>query len=182
MADQGSEGLLSPFLRERRLAAARQHLRGRVLDLGCGGGLLAQWVEPADYLGFDVDPTSLAAARQAFRHHRFTADFPDTERFDTVVALAVIEHLPEPWRHLAQWRSLLAEGGRLVLTTPHPSVDMVHTLGARLGIFSRHASEEHQDLLDRAGLVLAAGRGGLSVELYRRFLLGANQLAVLRAA
>ena len=71
---------------------------------------------------------------------------------------------------------------RLVLTTPHPSVDMVHTLGARLGIFSRHASEEHQDLLDHAGLVQAAGRGGLSVELYRRFLLGANQLAVLRAA
>jgi SAM-dependent methyltransferase len=181
MADQGSEGLLSPFLRDRRLEAARPHLRGRVLDLGCGGGRLAQWVQPGDYLGFDVDPASLAAATGAFPQHRFATQLPAGERFDTLVALAVIEHLPEPERHLAQWRELLAPGGSMVLTTPHPHVDRLHRLGARLGIFSRHASEEHQDLLDRAGLVRVADLAGLRVEHYRRFLLGANQLVVLRA-
>ena len=40
------------------------HLRGRVLDLGCGGGRLAQWVEPASYLGFDIDPASLAGCNE----------------------------------------------------------------------------------------------------------------------
>lgn len=181
MADQASEGLLSPFLRDRRLQAARPHLRGRILDLGCGGGLLARWAEPQTYLGFDVDPDSLAAARRAFPRHRFVGDLPAGQGFDTLVALAVIEHLPQPERHLAQWRQLLAPGGTMVLTTPHPRVDLVHRLGARLGIFSRHASEEHQDLLDRAGLERAAGAAGLTVALYRRFLLGANQLVLLRA-
>lgn len=181
MADQGSEGLLSPFLRDRRLEAARPHLHGRVLDLGCGGGTLARWVESDAYLGFDVDPASVATARQGFPRHRFVGELPTDERFDTIVALAVIEHLPQPERHLARWRELLAAGGTMVLTTPHPSVDRVHRIGARLGVFSRHASEEHQDLLDRAGLERAARAAGLGVALYRRFLSGANQLVLLRA-
>ena len=41
MADQGAEGLFSPFLRSRRLKAACPYIKGRVLDVGCGTGALA---------------------------------------------------------------------------------------------------------------------------------------------
>ena len=45
MADQGTEGILSPYLRRKRIQAATPYLKGGVLDVGCGGGVLATLVE-----------------------------------------------------------------------------------------------------------------------------------------
>ena len=55
-------------------------------------------------------------------------------------------------------------------------------LGARVGLFSRHASEEHEQLLDRTRLESLAEKAGLNLVHYRRVLLGANQLAVMKRA
>jgi hypothetical protein len=72
--------------------------------------------------------------------------------------------------------------GRIVLTTPHPSFEWVHTLGARLGLFSQEAHEDHEHLIDAAGIAELAGRMSLRVVKAKRFLLGANQLFVLARA
>lgn len=183
MADQVAEGLLSPFLRARRLAAVRPFLRGRVLDFGCGTGALAAQVAGARYLGVDRDEASLAVARTAWPRHRFQTTLPPVgSAFDTVVALAVIEHLADPQALLSTLahRLAVAETSRLVVTTPHPSVDWLHHAGAAIGLFSRHASEEHETLLDRRALMEIGAGASLRLDLYRRFLLGANQLAVFR--
>jgi len=174
---------LSPFLRNRRIAAARPYLQDMVLDFGCGTGALAAWVAPNQYLGIDCDAESLRRARARFPQHRFVAALPDpAERFDSVIALAVIEHVADPVGLLRRLSHHLAGTGaaRLVLTTPHPSVDWVHHAGARIGLFSRHASEEHEDLMDLAALTQAGAAAGLSLVTYRRFLFGANQLAVFQ--
>jgi len=42
-------------------------------------------------------------------------------RFDTVTCCELIEHLEEPYELLRILRPLVAEGGRLVLTTPNPT-------------------------------------------------------------
>lgn len=158
MADQGAEGLFSPFLRRRRFAAARPFLEGNVLDFGCGAGGLAEYVPPDHYLGVEIDPLSLQRAQSQFSFHKFTADPPDfSQKFDTVVS-----------------------GARLIITTPHPSVDWVHDIGATLGLFSKHANEEHEDLLDYSKLKATGIQAGLKLVSYRRFLLGANQLAVFK--
>lgn len=52
-------------------------------------------------------------------------------------------------------------------------------LGARAGLCSPEAQDEHRALLDRAGLAACAAESGLRVQAYRTFLLGLNQLAVL---
>ena len=62
MADQGNEGLLSPWLWRKRVAAAFPHLRGKVLDIGCGSGALAEHVTAESYTGVDIDRDSLAIA------------------------------------------------------------------------------------------------------------------------
>ncbi|AUB80751.1 class I SAM-dependent methyltransferase [Candidatus Thiodictyon syntrophicum] len=183
MADQGAEGLLSPFLRNRRIAAARPYLEGRVLDFGCGAGALAAWIAPSRYVGIDIDAESLQRARAEFPQHRFLAALPEpAERFDSVITLAVIEHVRDPVALLRLLSGHLTETqtARLVLTTPHPSVDWVHHVGATVGLFSRHASEEHEGLLDRAALTQAGVKAGLTLVCYRRFLFGANQLAVFQ--
>ena len=183
MADQGSQGLLSSFLRTQRLKAAKHHLRGRVLDFGCGSGAIAEFVEPTRYEGYDLDPASVSEARRRFPKHDFqtTEPAPD-EQFDTVVLLAVLEHVSDPSGFLRMLSGFLRPDGRLVLTTPHPSMEWAHTAGARVRLFSHDAHEEHETLLDRKMIEQVAGGAGLAVENYRRFLLGANQLAVLRRA
>jgi SAM-dependent methyltransferase len=183
MSDQGAEGSLSPFLRRRRFAAAKPFLRGRILDIGCGAGRLAAWFGPDNYVGVEIDPESLRKARTTFPGHRFEADFPsEREKFDTVVALAVIEHVSDPGAFLKKLSRYLVDSreASIVCTTPHPAAEWIHDVGAGLGLFSKHANEEHEALLGRRKLSDAAAAAGLGMTAYRRFLLGANQLAVFQ--
>jgi 2-polyprenyl-3-methyl-5-hydroxy-6-metoxy-1,4-benzoquinol methylase len=183
MPDQ-IDGLLSGFLRERRIAAARPHIEGRVLDYGCGVGVLRDRVTVAEYTGVDLDADSIRIARQ--RHpgatFRTLDEFRGGGPYDTIVALAVIEHVPNPGRLLQDFASWLDPEGRIVLTTPNPALEWAHGAGARLRLFSRSAHAEHQSLMGRQALQRAAGEAGLDVLRYRRFLWGANQLMVLRRA
>jgi 2-polyprenyl-3-methyl-5-hydroxy-6-metoxy-1,4-benzoquinol methylase len=173
-------GVLSPWLQRRRLKIGPPYLRGRVLDYGCGDGQLASRCRPNAYLGVDIKLHALDQAREAHPGFRFATSVSSHERFDTVAAFAFIEHVPDPGAWLARFASLLEPDGRIVLTTPHPSMEWAHTLGARTHLFSQDAHEEHQELLDRERLQELATDAGLLVETYRRFLLGANQLVVLR--
>ncbi|MEJ5370241.1 MAG: class I SAM-dependent methyltransferase [Bryobacteraceae bacterium] len=179
MGDQGSQGVFSPFLRSRRIRAALPFLRGRVLDFGCGAGALAAHVPPDRYAGVDRDAAALEEARRRFPHHRFLTELPAGELFDTIAALAVVEHMRDPAGWLEHLRSWLAPEGRIVLTTPHPAFRRIHETGARFGWFSQEAADEHEEMLDRAALVRVAAAASLRMTLYRRFLFGANQLAVL---
>jgi 2-polyprenyl-3-methyl-5-hydroxy-6-metoxy-1,4-benzoquinol methylase len=175
--------LASPFLQRRRIAAALPYIRGQVLDVGCGNGALAEFVSPAQYRGVDRDSESLSIARRRFPAHVFTEEVPSPEeRFDTVAALAVIEHVTDPASFLYGLLNRLAASpdAVVVVTTPHPVFGWVHALGSRIGIFSRHGAEEHQPLLGRPQLNAIAAACGVAPPQYRRFLLGANQLAVYR--
>ena len=182
-------GLLTRSVQRARLAAAMPHVPpgGRLLDLGCGlTGLPTRF--PA-YVGCDRNPVVLDEMRRlhpsaAFAPWDVEADEPPPEvlagaPYDAILMLAILEHLAEPARALARAGALLAPGGRLLATTPHPLGRLPLEAGARLGLLSRHADEEHETLLDRAGLERCAAEAGLVVVSYSRFLLGLNQLVVL---
>jgi 2-polyprenyl-3-methyl-5-hydroxy-6-metoxy-1,4-benzoquinol methylase len=184
MPDQGSEGKLSLFLRQQRFLAAMPFLKGRILDIGCGTGTLAKWFEPKNYVGVDIDSESVNKAHLAFPKHRFDEEMPnEEEKFDTVVALAVIEHVPAPTSFLLKLAQYLKcqHYSYIVCTTPHPSFEWIHEVGAEMGLFSKHACEEHEALLNKKFLAEVAASAGLRMTVYRRFLLGANQLAVFQA-
>lgn len=178
MADQGSQGLVSPFLRSARMKAAIPWLRGDVLDIGCGTGLLSTMVT-GSYFGHDIDSVALETARVRYPQHRFSTEMPRGEKFDTVVALALIEHLKEPDQAVAEWAKLLRGGGRVVMTTPHRAFRAIHDAGAKIGLFSADAADEHEEMFDRQGLHELAEKAGLRIVKYKRFLFGANQLIVL---
>lgn len=178
MADQGSEGLLSPYLRRKRIQAVIPYLKGRILDFGCGTGALAKLVDSDKYLGVEIDDISLQKAKDSLRNHQFVSSLPNScEKFDTVVSLAVIEHVSDPVSFLCTLAEHLKDG-YLIVTTPHPAVDRLHGFGAAIGLFSKHANEEHGDLLDRSRLEMVGAQAGLKLNFYSRFLFGANQIAV----
>ena len=187
MADQLT-GLLSPFLRSRRITAVKPFLgQGDLLDIGCGTGELAHHIDSRRYVGVDWDAESIGIARKSFPTHRFLtlAEFnslPNERNFDAIVGLAVIEHVDDPQQWLDWLRTLLKPDGRIVLTTPHPSVRGIHEFGAQLGLFSQEGAKEHRELIDRRRMIEVAAAAGFQVRHFKRFLSGCNQLFVLQRA
>jgi 2-polyprenyl-6-hydroxyphenyl methylase/3-demethylubiquinone-9 3-methyltransferase len=97
----------------------------RVLDAGCGGGLVARELAAAgaEVVGVDRSLGSLGVARRAVGR-RFVPAQGRLERlpfadgsFDAVVAADVLEHLPDLPAAVAELARVLAPGGGLVFDT-----------------------------------------------------------------
>ena len=106
-----------------------QPLKGlRLLDIGCGGGLLS---EPMARLGFTVlgaDPleknVKTAAAHAAgsglnIEYQTTTAEMLESEgaRFDLVLNMEVVEHVADLGAFLKTCANLIAPGGCMVVAT-----------------------------------------------------------------
>lgn len=126
------------FVERRRL-----HLNGafflpylasgmRVLDCGCGPGTItldiAERIDPGPVVGIDMSQaqvdlaTRSAAARGLvnveFRQgNAYALPFPDAS-FDAVFSHALLEHLAEPPRAIAEFGRVLKPGGWLGVCTP----------------------------------------------------------------
>lgn len=100
----------------------------RLLDIGCGGGLVA---EPMSRLGFDVtaidaDPRAIAVARAHAEATGLPIDYRvataesmvgSGQRFDTVLALEILEHVADPTAFLQSAGALVRHGGAFVGAT-----------------------------------------------------------------
>jgi len=110
--------------------ADRVELSGsRVLDVGCGGGILAESMshKGADVLGIDLAEAPLAVARlhametgAALEYQEISAEDCAAEQpgsFDTVTCLEMLEHVPDPASTVAACAALVKPGGRVFFST-----------------------------------------------------------------
>lgn len=145
----------------------------RVLDLGCGQGVLldalARTLPDTLLVGIDaVAPPDHASWIAVTGDISGRLPFGDAS-FDVVVAGEVIEHVPHPDLMLSEVRRILAPGGRLVLSTPN-IVGWANRVLVPLGIqplFTETSSEVH---LGRRWRVLGQGnqvQGHLKVFSHR---------------
>lgn len=98
----------------------------RVLDLGCGGGLLANYLAERGHLvtGIDTTPENLAIARAADRSRSAIYEVGDARAlpyarhsFDVVCAMDLLEHVEDPARVIAEASRVLAPGGLFIFHT-----------------------------------------------------------------
>lgn len=139
---------------------------GRGLDLGCGDGIVGGVLIEAASLdaleGVDVSPVAEENVR-ARGYAAYTVSdirklpFPDA-KFDYLISICVVEHVPDLDRVLAEASRVLRPGGRFWFTTPSPSFHegliayrLLRALGAtqcaeRFRVFKDLSSMQHHYL------------------------------------
>lgn len=96
----------------------------RLLDIGCGDGVLLDACERAgiDFVGTEVSPVLVERLRNQYgnriRYAEELASFP-SESFDVVALINVIEHLEKPGEIVAEARRLLKPGGVFLVHAPN---------------------------------------------------------------
>jgi len=98
----------------------------RVLDVGCGGGVLTQlWADKckAEFVGIEPDPARAARARE--RGLEMHVGYLTEEiirrigSFDIVIFADVLEHLPNPHAVLLLSRAALKPRGAVIVSVPN---------------------------------------------------------------
>ncbi len=100
----------------------------RILDIGCGGGLLSEPMARlgADVVGADAAPRNIPVARLHAEQAGLKIDYRHTtaeglaaagEQFDVVLNMEVVEHVADPQAYLTACHALLKPGGLMVCST-----------------------------------------------------------------
>ncbi|HEX8743154.1 MAG TPA: class I SAM-dependent methyltransferase [Thermoleophilaceae bacterium] len=116
---------------------ARHAPSGRLLDVGCGHGLLLDEARRRGYAteGIEVSESAVAHARGALGltiHEQPFADADlEPESYDVIVLADVLEHFDDPRAALRRCGRLLRPGGLLCVVTPDPASRTARLAGAR---------------------------------------------------
>jgi 2-polyprenyl-3-methyl-5-hydroxy-6-metoxy-1,4-benzoquinol methylase len=131
-------GLASLQLHCDRYRFAGQNIEpGRVLDIACGTGYGAYLLASefgnslSEIVAVDISGESISYARQRYglpkikymEHDAFS--FYDENKFNSIITLETIEHLPNPAAFISRLYDLLLPGGVLIASAPvTPSTDI----------------------------------------------------------
>lgn len=113
---------------DRDLKSAEPFTGLRILDIGCGGGLLAEPMARlgAEVVGADAAARNIPVARIHAEQSGLKIDYRHTtaedmaaagEEFDVVLNMEVVEHVASPIDYLTACRKLLKPGGLHICST-----------------------------------------------------------------
>jgi 2-polyprenyl-6-hydroxyphenyl methylase / 3-demethylubiquinone-9 3-methyltransferase len=150
----------------------------RVLDVGCGGGILSEAMAArgAEVTGIDLSDKALKVAQLHLQESgkRVTYLHADAEElaqaqpgsFDVVVCMEVLEHIPDPARQVCACARLLKPGGHAFFATinRNPKSFLLAIVAAEylLGLLPR-GTHEYARLIRPSELSSWCRRAGLSV-------------------
>jgi ubiquinone/menaquinone biosynthesis C-methylase UbiE len=128
-----------------------------VLDLGTADGLMldtvAELVRPRMAIGIDL---SMELLQINTRNHPLVLADAETlpfepAQFDSVIATAIIEHVPHPKRFVSEIHRVLKPAGVCIITTPVP---LFEEIASKLGFMKE---DDHQETftLKKASQLLA---------------------------
>jgi len=113
-----------------KFIADRAEISGKmVVDVGCGGGILAESLarKGARVTGIDVAPRVLATARLHLHESGLDVDYrqltvedlaqESPQAFDVVTCMEMLEHVPDPLSIIRSIHDLLKPGGQAFFST-----------------------------------------------------------------
>ncbi len=116
--------LRTKFITEEAAIAGR-----KVLDVGCGGGLLSEALAKlgAQVIGIDLSEDLIEVAREHAQPQNLPIDYrrisveklaeEEPESFDIAACMEVLEHIPDPQAVVAACARLLKSGGHAFFAT-----------------------------------------------------------------
>ncbi|MBU1277640.1 MAG: bifunctional 2-polyprenyl-6-hydroxyphenol methylase/3-demethylubiquinol 3-O-methyltransferase UbiG [Alphaproteobacteria bacterium] len=129
----------------RDLSADRPFEGLRLLDIGCGGGLLSEPMARlgATVVGADAAAGNLPVARLHAEKSGLVIDYRHTtaeslaeagEQFDVVLNMEVVEHVSDPQGYMTACQMLLKPGGLMIASTinRNPKSYMMAIVGAEV--------------------------------------------------
>ncbi|KPQ06884.1 MAG: bifunctional 2-polyprenyl-6-hydroxyphenyl methylase / 3-demethylubiquinone-9 3-methyltransferase Ubi [Rhodobacteraceae bacterium HLUCCA12] len=173
----------------------------RILDIGCGGGLLSEPMARlgATVVGADAAERNILVARIHAEQSGLEIDYRHTtaegmaangETFDAVLNMEVVEHVADPLAYLTACHDLLKPGGLMVCSTLNRNAKSfaMAIVGAEYVLRwlpkGTHdwckfiTPDELYDLLRRAGLTPVDRKGMVFNPLTREWSLSARDLSV----
>ncbi|SNT24345.1 bifunctional 2-polyprenyl-6-hydroxyphenol methylase/3-demethylubiquinol 3-O-methyltransferase UbiG [Tropicimonas sediminicola] len=113
---------------DRDLTAERPFAGLRLLDIGCGGGLLSEPMARlgATVVGADAAARNIPVAQIHAEQSGLDIDYrcitaeemaADGEQFDVVLNMEVVEHVADPLAYLTACQQLLKPGGLMICST-----------------------------------------------------------------
>ncbi|HYC18496.1 MAG TPA: bifunctional 2-polyprenyl-6-hydroxyphenol methylase/3-demethylubiquinol 3-O-methyltransferase UbiG [Pseudolabrys sp.] len=169
----------------------------RMLDIGCGGGILSEPLARlgAEMVGADPSDENISAAKSHADKSGITADYRATtaeelaaarERFDVVLAMEVVEHVADVRAFVASCASMVKPGGLLIAATLNRTLKSFAfaIVGAEyvLRWLPRGTHQwdkfvtpvELEDAVERAGLQVTGERGVIYNPLADRWQLSSD--------
>jgi 2-polyprenyl-3-methyl-5-hydroxy-6-metoxy-1,4-benzoquinol methylase len=177
---------LDRFLQWWRIKKAMAYIKkgDAVLDIGSSDGVLFELLGNENP-GIGIDPTLKAEYKTDWYQlvpGYFPQDLSDNaQRFDVISILAVVEHIPEPeiTGFVRACVQLLNPGGRIIITVPSKYVDQILEFLISLKIIDGMSVEEHHEF-EPKNVITYFSIDGITLEKYKRFQLGLNNLFVFR--
>ncbi|MGB7117954.1 MAG: class I SAM-dependent methyltransferase [Anaerolineales bacterium] len=179
--------LLAQYVLQKRTLMVLPYIQGDVLDLGCGVSSIPKYLDPdSKYVGVEINTKFIKWSKENYPQYTFyQRDLENGQlilnsQFDTVLMIAVLEHLRNPGNILRQIPVLLKPDGKFVLTTPTPLGGKIHAIGARINLFYKEAADQHEGFYNRTQISTLLCKYCLEITCFERFLYGGNQLVVCK--
>jgi 2-polyprenyl-3-methyl-5-hydroxy-6-metoxy-1,4-benzoquinol methylase len=186
------EPILEPILRKMRLAKVLPTIMDYkdcvLLDVGCGWeAKLLHSVMPHISKGVGIDfkaPVIEEVNKAKLETISITLEktLPfESQSFDVVTMIAVLEHLEHPFELVGEINRVLKPGGSLVMTVPSVwSQPVLEFLSSGLGVVSKDEIADHKLYHNRLSLEFIAKKTGFTVEGHRYFQLYMNNFCVFK--
>jgi SAM-dependent methyltransferase len=172
-SDSWCERLGLTSLEEERISAVLPHVRGRLLDIGCGNNRLVRAY--GNGVGVDVynGPEDVVVVEDS------ASIAMDNCTFDTITFLASLNHIPNREAVISEAGRLLKDDGQVIVTMINP---LLGTIGHKIWWYGEERKRGMEDGesygLWNHEIIRLFEMNGFTLEIHRRFVYWMNNLFV----
>ena len=175
------------YLQKKRLQKTQPYISSEtsVLDIGSSNGEIFNFYKDKgiNLNGIGVDP-NLHEDIDLEGYSLIKDYFPSVKikgKFNVITALAVMEHIPQDIMpsFIQACKKNLSENGRVIITVPHPFIDVILYFLKSLRLIDGMETEQHYGLKIKTMKKLFI-ENGFKLEKHKYFQFGLNNLLVFK--